>query len=122
MRDNIISFLIVLAIIMILWIVCLLPFIVIDWTTGQHGRLTITSVDKNLFGTYTIYARNSDSAYTKEEEEITYCIDADNTELADFAKENIGKAGVTLVYPERRIGLYLWNMCGQSPIKQIIIP
>ncbi|MFM2394182.1 MAG: hypothetical protein RLZZ546_2164 [Bacteroidota bacterium] len=92
-----------------------LPFIALDWHTGEHGRLTITAVDKNLFGTYTVYSRNSDSAI----QEITYCIDADNQELAKLAKEKIGTQNTTLVYPDRRIGLYWFNKCTTAPIKEI---
>jgi hypothetical protein len=111
----------VLSVLSLILLIIIAPFLAIDWITGQHGRLTITAVDKNLFGTYTIYARNSDSAYTAEIEEIRYCIDSDNSELADFARKNIGKPNSTLVYPDKRMGFYLFDKCHSSPIKQIIL-
>lgn len=111
---------IVLIIFVIIGIIPTMLFLTVDWTTGQHGRLTITSVDKNLFGTYTVYSRNSDSAYTSEMEEITYCIDSDNAQLAEIAKNSIGKPNSTLVYPEKRIGFYFWDKCRGNPLKQII--
>ena len=110
----------VVIVLVVIGFISLFALFALDWTTGEHGRLTITSVDKNLFGTYTVYSRNSDSAYTSEATEITYCIDADNSELADFARANIGKLNSTLVYPDRRIGWYLWDKCHSAPIKQII--
>jgi len=108
-----------LAVIGVIAIVVGLPFLAVDWTVGEHGRLTITAVDKNLFGTYTIYARNSDSAYTAEMEEITYCIDAYNDDLVKVAKEKIGVPNTTLVYPDRRIGFYGFSKCHTAPIKEI---
>jgi hypothetical protein len=119
---NAIEFIVaVFIVLLVIGFVAFLTFFKLDWTVGQHGRLTITAVDKNLFGTYTIYARNSDSAYTSEETEIKYCIDADNSELANFAKDNIGKPNSTLVYPNRRIGFYFWDKCRSAPIKHIIV-
>jgi hypothetical protein len=98
-----------------------LIFFKLDWKTGEHGRLTITAVDKNLFGTYTIYARNSESMSGNELMEVKYCIDADNTDLANFAKESVGKQNVKLVYPEKRIGFMWFDKCGSAPIKEIIL-
>jgi hypothetical protein len=100
--------------------IVLLSVFVLDWKTGEHGRLTITAVDKNLFGTYTIYARNSESLSGNELMEITYCIDADNESLAKFAKESVGKQNVKLVYPEKRIGFYWFDKCHSAPIKEIV--
>ena len=85
---------------LVIIILFILPmFLVIDWQVGEHGRLTITAVDKNLFGTNTVYVRNSDSAFTTELQEMTYCIDSDNIELIKVAKEKIGVPNTTLVYP-----------------------
>jgi hypothetical protein len=99
--------------------ILLLTFLKLDWVTGEHGRLTITAVDKNLFGTHTIYARNSESLSGVEANEITYCIDANDTEIAKQAKEAIGKKNTTLIYPEKRIGFMLLDKCHSAPIKEI---
>jgi hypothetical protein len=110
------------AIVILLIFVVSMPFLAIDWRTGQHGQLAITAVDRNLFGTYTVYARNIKSAYTTEDQEITYCIDAQDTELAEQAKSLIGKdIESTLVYPERRIGFYWFDKCHDIPVKEIIV-
>lgn len=96
-----------------------LPFIAIDWTTGEHGRLTVTAVDKNLFGTHTVYVRNSESFSGNETLEVRYCIDADDVELTQEVKGAIGKQNVTLVYPEKRIGFIWFDKCRTAPIKEI---
>jgi hypothetical protein len=113
---------ILLAIIIIgfITVFIILPmFLVIDWTVGEHGRLTITAVDKNLFGTHTVYVRNSDSAFTPELQEMRYCIDSENVELVKVAKEKIGVANTTLVYPDTRIGLFGFSKCSSAPLKEI---
>lgn len=99
--------------------ILLIPFFAIDWITGEHGRLTVTAVDKNLFGTHTVYVRNSESLSGNEALEVTYCIDAKDTELIQEVKNAIGKQNVTLVYPEKRIGFFWWNKCRSVPIKEI---
>ena len=91
----------------------------LDWTTGEHGRLTITSVDKNLFGTHTVYARNSESLSGNENLEVTYCIDASDTELLKRVKDAIGKQNTTIIYPEKRIGFFWFDKCHSTPIKDI---
>lgn len=91
----------------------------LDWTTGEHGRLTITAVDKNLFGTHTVYVRNSESFSGNETLEVRYCIDADDVELTQKVKNAIGKQNVTIVYPEKRIGFFWWDKCRSAPIKEI---
>lgn len=96
-------------------------FLAMDWKTGEHGRLTITAVDKNLFGTYTIYARNSDSMSGVELNEVTYCIDAGNEELANKAKDLMGTKNVKLSYPDKRIGFFWFNKCHSAPIKDIFV-
>lgn len=111
-----------IGVLLFIGFIIILPFLVIDWKTGQHGQLAITAVDKNLFGTYTIYARNIKSVYTPEEQEITYCIDAEDTELAEMAKTLIGKdIESTFVYSERRIGLYWFDKCNEIPVNEIIV-
>lgn len=115
-KGNIVVFFIVLAVMF-----TIIMFLKVDWKTGEHGRLTITAVDKNLFGTYRIYARNTESMSGNDLLEITYCIDSDNKELAQKAKDSIGKQNTKLVYPERRIGFYWFDKCGSAPIKEIIL-
>lgn len=110
-----------LGIALVIVLIVMAPFLVIDWQTGEHGRLTITSVDKNLFGTYTIYARNTESMSGNELNEIRYCIDASDTVLAQKAKEAVGKQNTKLVYPERRIGFVFFDKCSIAPIKDIIV-
>ena len=101
--------------------IALLTFIVVDWNTGEHGHMTITAVDRNLFWTYTVYGRNSESLSGVEVNEFTYCIDADNKELADFAKSVNGKKNTKLIYSEKRIGLFWFDKCGEAPIKEIVL-
>lgn len=118
---TIIELLIVLSIVGILLSIVSFPFLAIDWKTGEHGRLTITAVDKNLFGTYTVYARNSESMSGNEMSEVTYCIDSNDVEVVQKAKNAIGKQNTTLVYPEGRFGLYGLSKCSSAPIKDIVI-
>lgn len=84
------------------------PFIAIDKASGTTIG-TITAVDKNFFGTYTIYLK------TAENNEDKYC--AENEEIVAQAKENVGNK-VQLYYGER-IGLYHLNQCRQAPIDKI---
>lgn len=97
----------------ITWIVVagllLLPFIVIDRHEGATVG-TITSVDKNFFGTTAVYIK------TIENSEEKYCIE--NNDLVSIAKENIGKK-VRIDYGTR-IGLYSTGKCDQSPIDSIV--
>lgn len=109
------------TVVLILFLIFIAPFIALDFKTGEHGRLTITAVDKNLFGTYTIYARNSESLSGNELMEVQYCIDSDNEELTNFAKESVGKQNVKLVYPEKRIGMFWFDKCHTAPIKEIVL-
>lgn len=93
--------------------------VALDWTTGEHGRLTITAVDKNLFGTHTVYVRNSESLSGNENLEVQYCIDSTDTELVERAKNAVGKQNTTVIYPERRIGFFWFDKCHSAPIKDI---
>lgn len=117
---TLIEALVVLSIVGILLLIILSPFLAIDWKTGEHGRLTITAVDKNLFGTYTVYARNSESMSGNEMSEVTYCIDSNDVEVVQKAKDAIGKQNTTLVYPEGRFGIYKLSKCSSAPIKDIV--
>lgn len=114
------AFFIAILVVLMVGVLFVLPiFLVIDWTVGEHGRLTITAVDKNLFGTHTVYVRNSDSAYTTEQQEMTYCIDSENMDLVKIAREKIGVPNTTLIYPDTRIGLFGFSKCHSTPLKEI---
>lgn len=84
------------------------PFLALDKSSGTTIG-TITAVDKNFFGTYTIYLK------TAENNEDKYC--AENEEIVKQARENVGNK-VQLYYGER-IGLYHLNQCRQAPIDKI---
>lgn len=71
---------------------------------------TITSVDKNFFGTTALYIKTNE---TKEEE---YCIEF-NEELETKAKELIGEK-VKITYG-KRVGFYSTGKCNQSPVESI---
>lgn len=85
-----------------------LPFWVIDKKAGQTVG-TITSVDKNFFGTTAVYIKINES---KEEK---YCVEADN--LEDLANKYIGKQ-VSVKYG-KRIGLFSTGKCGEAPLESI---
>lgn len=87
----------------------LLPFIVIDKYSGTTVG-TITSVDKNFFGTTSVYIK------TTETNEEKYCIEF-NKKLENQAKELIGKR-VQINYGER-VGIYSTEKCHQAPIEEI---
>ena len=109
----------VIAVLALIGLVLGLVFFTLNWTTGEHGRLTITAVDKNLFGTHTVYVRNSESLSGNEKLEVTYCIDATDVELTKRVKDAIGKKNTTLIYPKKRIGFFWFDKCHSSPIKDI---
>lgn len=85
------------------------PFIVIDKGSGSTIGI-ITSVDKNFFGTTSVYIKTSET--TQE----NYCIEF-NEELENKAKELIGKE-VKISYGER-VGFYSTGKCQQAPIVEI---
>lgn len=87
----------------------LLPFIVIDKYSGTTVG-TITSVDKNFFGTTAVYIK------TTETNEEKHCIEFDK-ELEEQAKELIGKR-VQINYGER-VGIYSAGKCHKAPIEEI---
>lgn len=89
--------------------ILLLPFVVIDKASGSTVG-TISSVDKNFFGTTALYIKTSE---TKEEE---YCIEF-NEELENKAKELIGEK-VKITYG-KRVGFYSTGKCNQSPVESI---
>ena len=86
----------------------ILPFIRLDKSSGSTIG-TITSVDKNFFGTTAIYIKTSE---TEQEE---YCIEDEG--VVEQAKELIGKE-VKVEY-ETRVGLYSTGRCSSAPIENI---
>ena len=89
--------------------VCILsPILVLDKSSGSTIG-TITSVDKNFFGSTAIYVKTSE---TEQEE---YC--AEDNEIIEKAKENIGNK-VKVSYGTR-VGLYKLEQCNQAPIDKI---
>lgn len=84
-------------------------FVVIDKASGSTIG-TITSVDKNFFGTTALYIKTSE---TEQEE---YCIEFDK-KLEKQAKELIGQK-VKISYG-KRVGLYSTGKCSQAPIEKI---
>ncbi len=87
----------------------LVPFVVIDKGSGSTMG-TITSVDKNFFGTTALYIKTSETTQEK------YCIEFDE-ELETKAKELIGKQ-VKVGYG-KRVGLYSTGKCQEAPIDSI---
>lgn len=90
------------------WLIYGLPFVVLDKGSGNTVG-TITSVDKNFFGTTAIYVKTSETNQEK------YCIE--NEDIADLAKTLIDKK-VKISYGER-IGIYSTGQCHQAPIDKI---
>ena len=80
-------------------------FVSIDKKSGSTVG-TITSVDKNFFGTTALYIK------TTETTEEQYCIE--DNKLSDIAKENIGKK-VRVNYGTR-VGIYSTGACDNAPI------
>ena len=85
-------------------------FVSIDKKSGSTIG-TITSVDKNFFGTTALYIK------TTETTEEQYCIE--DNKLADMAKENIGKK-VRISYGTR-VRIYSTEACDNAPIDIIEI-
>lgn len=80
-------------------------FVSIDKKSGSTIG-TITSVDKNFFGTTSLYIK------TTETTEEQYCIE--DNKLSEIAKENIGKK-VRISYGTR-VGIYSTGACDKAPI------
>ena len=80
-------------------------FVSIDKKSGTTVG-TITSVDKNFFGTTALYIK------TTETTEEQYCIE--DNKLAEVAKENIGKK-VRISYGTR-VGIYSTGSCDNAPV------
>ncbi len=101
-------FLVLFMDVVILLFTLLCPFLVLDRGSGSTVG-TITSVDKNFFGTTAVYIK------TSETEQEKYCIE--NKKIAEQAKSLIGK-DVKVSYGER-VGFYSTSKCGQAPINKI---
>ena len=89
--------------------ILLLPFVVIDKASGSTVG-TISSVDKNFFGTTALYIKTSETSEEK------YCIEF-NEKLENKAKELIGEK-VKITYG-KRVGFYSTGKCNQSPVESI---
>lgn len=89
-------------------ILCLAPITVIDKGAGMTIG-TITSVDKNFWGSTAIYIK------TSETEQEKYCAEDDN--IIEFAKKMIGQK-VRIGYGER-VGIYPLKQCRQAPVIHI---
>ncbi len=108
-REDDLGFGIISAlIIFLLEIIPSLYFIVLDKGSGSTIG-TITSIDKNFFGTTSLYIKTSENS-----QEI-YCIEDSN--IVEQAKLLIGK-NVKIEYGER-VGLYSTNKCHQAPVEKI---
>lgn len=84
------------------------PVLVLDKSSGMTIG-TITSVDKNYWGSTAIYLKTDETTQEK------YC--AENEEIIEFAKNNIGKK-VKIGYGTR-VGFYKLRQCDQAPIEHI---
>lgn len=108
-KEDDLGFGIISALIIFLFeIIPLLYFIVLDKGSGSTIGI-ITSVDKNFFGTTSLYIKTSENS-----QEI-YCIEDSN--IVEQAKLLIGK-NVKVKYGER-VGMYSTNKCHQAPIEEI---
>lgn len=87
----------------------MLGFIIVDPASGSTLG-TITSVDKNFFGTTALYIKTSETTQEK------YCIEFDE-KLENKANELIGKK-VKISYG-KRVGLYSTGKCSQAPVESI---
>jgi hypothetical protein len=85
-----------------------LPFIIIDKGSGSTIG-TITSIDKNFFGTTALYIKTSETSQEK------YCIE--NSDIVEQATLLIGEK-VKISYGER-VGLYSTGKCSYAPIDSI---
>ena len=85
-----------------------ISFVNIDKKSGATVG-TITSVDKNFFGTTALYIKTTETA------EEQYCIE--DNKLSEIAKENIGKK-VRINYGTR-VGIYSTGACDNAPVDTI---
>ena len=99
-----------IGVVFIMWLVICgfifcVSFVSIDKNSGATVG-TITSVDKNFFGTTALYIK------TTETTEEQYCIE--DNKLSEVAKENIGKK-VRISYGTR-VGIYSTGACDNAPV------
>lgn len=106
--EKIIGIVMFISMLIFAFFVGILPFIIIDRGSGSTIG-TITSVDKNFFGTTAIYIK------TSETEQEKYCIEDEG--VTEQAKELIGKK-VKIDYGTR-VGLYSTGRCSSAPIEKI---
>ena len=97
-----------LVIMFVLDLILFIPILAIDKHSGVTVG-TITSVDKNFFGSTAIYVK------TSETEQEKYC--AEDKEIIEQAKELINKK-VKISYGTR-VGVYPLNKCHEAPIDKI---
>lgn len=106
--EKILGIVMFISMLIFAFFVGILPFIIID--RGSDSTIgTITSVDKNFFGTTAIYIK------TSETEQEKYCIEDEG--VTEQAKELIGKK-VKIDYGTR-VGLYSTGRCSSAPIEKI---
>ncbi len=106
--EKILGIVMFISMLIFAFFVGILPFIQIDRGSGSTIG-TITSVDKNFFGTTAIYIK------TSETEQEKYCIEDEG--VTEQAKELIGKK-VKIDYGTR-VGLYSTGRCSSAPIEKI---
>lgn len=108
-KDDNTSFGIFKAFVILLFEFIPMPyFVVLDKGVGSTIG-TITSVDKNFFGTTSLYIKTSENTQEK------YCIE--NEDIVNVANELIGQ-NVKISYGER-VGLYSTNKCHSAPVEMI---
>lgn len=107
--EGEIGFGIICTIIVLLWeVMPFMYFIVIDKNAGNTIG-TITSVDKNFFGTTSIYIKTSENSQER------YCVEDDG--IVNQAHELIGQ-DVKISYGTR-VGLYSTSKCHSAPVDKI---
>lgn len=84
------------------------PFVALDRSNGTSIGV-VTAVDKNFFGTYTLYIKATETTEDK------FCIE--DKKIVEQSKELIGKK-VQLYYGQR-VGLYHLNECREAPVEKI---
>lgn len=97
-----------LFIVALINIFVLSPILILDKSSGTTIG-TITSVDRNYWGSTSIYIKTSETTQEK------YC--AEDNEIIKLAKENIGNE-VKVSYGTR-VGIYELKKCDQAPIEKI---
>ncbi len=105
-----------LLVLLFLGVMCIAPFfVVINTTKGQHTGV-VTAVDQSgfLFKNYTVYFK-TDSGSSQED---SYCVNRDNTDLANKLKEAAKTKKVVTIEYSGNIGVGL-ALCHHSEIRNI---